>query len=242
MIIDAHSHLSPPPKEKSIWTNPRFSYYNIDEWVNFKDKCGIDKSVVFGKNKYVLKAYEKYPKKIVPWMSVNPKENKPEDFEEGVRNGFKGMKLHPRGDGFKAYDTNLLGPFMEALERHDMPVLIHSDPASTNSNPFYIAELARVYPDVTVIMGHMGMVYDTVDAIYIAPRYPNLILETSTHVGSGRVLQAVEAVGAERVVFGSDFPASHPLVEMKKIEVVELPKEQEKLVMGENMAKILKII
>ena len=151
------------------------------------------------------------------------------------------MKLHPRGQNFKLYDLRLLGPFMESLEEHDMPVLLHSDPACTYSNPFYIAELARTFPKVTVIMGHMGMVYDTVDAIFIATKVPNLVLETSTHVGSARVLQAVEAIGAERVVFGSDFPSSHPLVEMKKIEVVELPKDQERLVMGENMARILKI-
>jgi predicted TIM-barrel fold metal-dependent hydrolase len=245
MIIDAHSHLYPPPENKKFLVS-KSEYLNVNEWVNFKDECGISRSVTFGMgspgdNEYILEASKEYPKKIIPWMWINPKNNTVEDLEIGIQRGFKGIKLHPRIDAYKINNLNLMRPFMEVLERHGIPVLIHSDPANTYSNPFHIAELAKAYPSLIIIIGHMGIVYNVIDAIYVAIKQPNIILDTSTHVGLRRVKQAVEAIGAERIVFGSDFPASHPLVEMKKIKVCKLHKGEEELIMGGNMARILKI-
>ena len=55
----------------------------------------------------------------------------------------------------------------------------------------------------------------------IAPQ-PNIMLETSG--GYSTVLTAaLERLGASRVLFGTEFPLQHPLVELAKYQALGLP-------------------
>jgi len=55
----------------------------------------------------------------------------------------------------------------------------------------------------------------------------------------------VEYWGPERVIFGSDSPSLSPEVELKKVEIAEkiygLTKYEKELILGKNVAEILKI-
>ena len=133
---------------------------------------------------------------------------------------FVGLKLHPLIDGYHPNDP-AVHPLMELLlERCGLPVLIHSGhPIFTL--PWSIEELAVVFPGVKVIIGHMGhgnVVYINA-SIYIAARNPNVYLETSGMPMHTKIKEAVERVGVERVLYGSDAPFHHPAVEILRVQV-----------------------
>jgi predicted TIM-barrel fold metal-dependent hydrolase len=133
---------------------------------------------------------------------------------------FLGLKLHPLIDGYHPNDP-AVHPLMELLvERGGLPVLIHSGhPIFTL--PWSIEELAVAFPAVKVILGHMGhgnVVYINA-AIDIAARNANVYLETSGMPMHTKIKEAVERVGVERVLYGSDAPFHHPAVEILRVQV-----------------------
>ena len=70
-------------------------------------------------------------------------------------------------------------------------------------------------------MGHMGhgnVVYINA-SIDIAARNPNVYLETSGMPMHTKIKEAVERVGVERVLYGSDVPFHHPAVEILRVQV-----------------------
>jgi hypothetical protein len=82
-------------------------------------------------------------------------------------------------------------------------------------------------------MGHGNVVYVNA-AIDIAARRPNVYLETSGMPMHTKILEAVERVGAERVLYGSDAPFHHPAVEMLKVRLSGLAPELAERVLGAN--------
>ena len=92
---------------------------------------------------------------------------------------FLGLKLHPLIDGYHPNDPGV-HPLMELLREHGLPVLVHcGHPIFTL--PWSIEELAVAFPDVRVVLGHMGhgnVVYINA-SIDVAARNPNVYLETS---------------------------------------------------------------
>jgi hypothetical protein len=101
-----------------------------------------------------------------------------------------------------------------------------------------VANLARRYPEARIIMAHMsGQVESSMNLI--AP-YKNVYTDTSgTPIGNGEVRIAVDRLGAERVVFGSDLYGACLASNIGKVLGAGLTPEQFELVMGKNMERLL---
>jgi len=54
-----------------------------------------------------------------------------------------------------------------------------------------------------------------------------------------KIREAVERIGAERVLYASDGPACSPRLEVEKVRLAELEPDDERLVLGENAARLL---
>jgi predicted TIM-barrel fold metal-dependent hydrolase len=147
---------------------------------------------------------------------------------------FLGMKMHPLLDGFHPNDPSV-HPLIELLLEHDLPVLIHcGHPIFTL--PWSIEELAVSFPAAKIVLGHMGhgnVVYIN-GSIEVALRNPNVYLETSGMPMHTKIREAYERVGETRVLFGTDVPFHHPLVEIKKVELSGLPPEAVDRVLSRN--------
>jgi predicted TIM-barrel fold metal-dependent hydrolase len=147
---------------------------------------------------------------------------------------FRGVKLHPLLDGYHP-DDPAVHPIIELLIERELPALIHcGHPIFTL--PWSIEELIRRYPEARIILGHMGhgnIIYINA-AIDVAERNPNVYLETSGMPMHSKIREAVERVGPDRVLYGSDTPFHHPSVELAKVRVSGLPTELTDRVLGEN--------
>ena len=152
--------------------------------------------------------------------------------EPGSR--FRGVKLHPLLDGYHP-DDPIVHPIVELLIERGLPALIHcGHPIFTL--PWSIEELIRRYPAARIVLGHMGhgnIVYINA-AIDVAARNPNVFLETSGMPMHSKIREAVERVGPDRVLYGSDAPFHHPSVELTKVRVSGLSSELVDRVLGDN--------
>lgn len=237
MTIDSHTHLG---------NFPMFSVsLNADEMVSIMNQCNIRKSVVSAlPNELTLNAVRQHPDKLVGLVWINPY-----DCNKAVKNvdtainrwGFKGIKMHPLLDAYLP-DQEIVHPIMDQARKYQIPVLFHCGHPPW-SLPWHFGNLADTYPDVTIILGHMGhghIVYINA-AIEVAEKHENIILETSAMPMHSKIKEAVAKVGEDKVMYGSDMPFGHPAFEIKKVEVAGLTKKQLNLVLEENARKIFRL-
>jgi predicted TIM-barrel fold metal-dependent hydrolase len=244
MIVDAHTHLF-----------ERFEYLEgltANEMIANMDRVGIDMAVLFtvqgllggyrATNDEIAETSRRFPGRFVPFASVNPRDGDAAlaEMDRAVTElGCRGFKLHPWWSSFPANSPSSL-----AVARHGdtlgVPFLIHSGTPPT-STPLQIAEMARVAPRATFILGHMGLPDLWKEAIAAAARYPNILLETCG-TPSLAIQVAIERLGPERVVYGSDMPFGGKMnvdFQLQKIRDLALAPDAETLVLGGNMQRLL---
>jgi predicted TIM-barrel fold metal-dependent hydrolase len=116
-----------------------------------------------------------------------------------------------------------------------LPVLVHT--GFHPAQPLLWLEAAEAYPQVNLILGHMG--YRIVsDAIIAAERADNIFLETSS-ANDSYVNRAIQAMGASRVIFGTDTPFSDPQVDLARIRSLDLPAADLDQVCHKNILDLL---
>lgn len=244
-IIDSHTHVD---------VSEAFGWYDPPEAIlELMDQAGISRAVIMsyidapnvndGIIDYIADCVRKYPDKLIGYARIHPGYGKraASIFREAVRDlGFKGLKLHPESIVTHPYNNSVISLVKMAGEMN-VPTLFHSGDESL-SLPLQIAECAGQCPDSIIIMGHMGGFYHMEDAINAAEKYENIYLDTSAMPYPKVVKQAVDRIGADRVIFGSDGPGCNPALEIKKIQMAGLSENQFSKVMGENILSIFERI
>jgi len=144
---------------------------------------------------------------------------------------WRGIKLHPLLDGYLP-DDPLVWPLAELAAGRGLPVLVHCGHPPF-SLPWSIEQLAARFPELTVILGHMGHgnIVWIDGAIEVAQRRPNVFLETSGMPMGPKIAEAVCRLGAGRVMYGSDSPFHDPAVEQFKVARCGLAEEELAMVM-----------
>jgi predicted TIM-barrel fold metal-dependent hydrolase len=197
---------------------------------------GIDNGVVFyPDNAYVAEVVESIPG-LYALVWGNPRvPGYVEEVERYLAHPkFIGLKLHPLIDGYLPNDPSV-HPMIELILERDEPVLIHCG-HPIFSLPWSIEELAVSFPAAKIVIGHMGhgnVVYINA-SIDVARRNPNVYLETSGMPMHTKIRQAYEQVGETRVLFGTDVPFHHPVVEIAKVRVSGLGPAAVERVLSKN--------
>ena len=159
------------------------------------------------------------------------------ELERAVKEwGFRGAKLMPT-----IHAINLIGslahPMMRKAQELGIPVTIHS--GGSPAHPLEIGVLAEAFPEVPVIMDHMGYRNYLGAALAAAKRATNLYLMTTAVMEPHCIRDAVREIGAHRVVFGSNAPAVRPSTQILVIKQAELAPDDERKVLGDNAARLL---
>ena len=242
MIFDIHAHFGATKFGDKVIT--------AEHILAIMDSAGIDKAILLPtiSTGVVLPASEmkkevdKDPDRLVGFALVNPKDpNAVADFEEAVvKYGAKGLKIHPVYMALAADDEFWIYPLIEKAQELGVPVMFHSGEAPY-ATPWQIGLVAQDFPKAVIILEHMGfdaMVF-TDAAIKMAKRADNLILGTTGVMYDFPVAKAVNAIGAERVVFGSEMPMNDPKHEIAKITGLKISDEAKEKILGLNMLRIL---
>jgi hypothetical protein len=241
VIIDLHMHLD-DSELVGLDVSPR-------DCVAGMDRAGVDAAVVMtlvdfpGPNPAALDlvadACGASRERLYGFARLDPgPAEAPDLLRRAVTElGFRGLKLHPVSTRAHPADDATVALVRVAGEL-GVPTLFHcgDDPLTA---PLVLADTAAACPDATIVLGHMGGYAHVAEAIDVAEQHPNVVLETSAMPYPHKIREAVDRIGAHRVVFGSDGPMARPEVERDKVECAGLTAEQTGLVLGGNAARLL---
>jgi uncharacterized protein len=241
MIVDSHAHVDEVPALG--WLDPAASL------VGLMDEAGIDQAVVMTYTElpavnpnaldYLADQIAAFPDRLIGYVRVHPWYPEALDLIERALGELhmKGVKLHPVGNLSHPASEVSLRVIRRAAE-HRAPVLFHcGDEALTT--PLQIALAAEAVPEATIILGHMGGYFHVDEAIAVAGRYPNVYLETSAMPYPAQIRQAIDTIGAERVLFASDGPGCLPRLEVHKVHLADLSAGEAERVFAVNILELL---
>lgn len=241
MIVDAHLHIDDVPALG--WK------LGAEECVRRMDEAGIDRGIVMTivdapavnprALQLIAEAFAAYPDRLDAFARIHPWYGRESLalLERAFALGFKGLKLHPVSTLAHPAGEETL-QLIRAAASHYAPTLFHcgDEPMTT---PLTIARAAAACPEATIILGHMGGYFHVDEAIDIAGEYENIVLETSAMPYPGKIREAVERIGASRVLYASDGPACSPRIEVEKVRLAGLTSADEALVFASNVLRIL---
>jgi predicted TIM-barrel fold metal-dependent hydrolase len=254
MIIDADTHISPTGEDTMAIT--------YEELIRRMDRAGVNQALTWLRppylreiaesNSYVYEATLRHPARILGFGWVDPHlglDRAKDDIKRCIYEyGFHGVKLNGAQNCFYIDDPSLSLPLVEEIARTGKLLAFHvGTDAYETTHPFRVAKIARMYPDVQILMVHMGGVAhrDLSDAaIEMAQECPNLTLIGSA-VRPRAILKAIKTLGADRVCFGSDTPFELMHVEVAKYNALldhEVTREEKRLIMAGNIARLLKLV
>jgi predicted TIM-barrel fold metal-dependent hydrolase len=162
------------------------------------------------------------------------------EIERCVLRGFRGLKLEIANNAADA----AMRPLMEAAQAHGLIVLQHAwsmtkiGERAFHTDPEDVATLARRFPQVRIIMAHLtGCGVRGVQAV---KPFPNLVVDTSGAAPeTGIVEYAVEQLGADRILYGSDVPIRDFGVAIARITGSRLNATVQRKILHDNAARLL---
>ena len=81
------------------------------------------------------------------------------------------------------------------------------------------------------------------DLVNLAPEVESLYLDITMSLPDlYRLEKTVEAVGAERVLFGTDLPLLNPAVPLGLVEGCALSQDQKNMILGGNITRLLEAV
>lgn len=115
----------------------------------------------------------------------------------------KAIKLHAFHSNSKPTDKTVI-PYIELAEQLNIPVVSHTG-SSDSDSPIHMYEAARMFPNVSFVMVHMGLGTDNTLALDLLEKADNLYGDT-TWVPISTTIEAIKRYGNDKIMFGSDAP------------------------------------
>lgn len=146
------------------------------------------------------------------------------------RSAIFGIKYHPSVCQKRIVDPATV-PFLEYCEREGMLVLVHNG-REVISHSSFVFRVAPVYSRTKFVFAHLGAnASDLVEATLtdVQTNYrdiDNVYLDTSTAKMPYLVASAVELMGSERIVFGSDVPYADFRISRYCVDLAEIAEEE----------------
>lgn len=239
-IIDAHSHLGSCRVFGANQTG--------EELIAAMDDAEIEASVVqpfpgapsaHETHNQIHELSQRYPNRIVGMASLSPHRARDEyqgEIQRCVEDlGFVAVKVHPIGHAVRpgSEDAHLI---FDTASDLGIAVMIHTGPGVPFAEPASWIPMAQQYTDTDVILGHAGAGIYSGPAIVAAQICSNIVLETSWS-NPQDIRAAIQTLGADRVLFGSDM-TFNTKVEIAKYDSIELSAEQQNLVFHQNSERV----
>ena len=235
MIIDVHSHAWKFPEHFSddfrSQARRARAGVEVDLSVRFEDYAALAsepvRTIVFGgkarlsglwvDDSYVAQYVASHPDRLIGFMSVDPTQA---GWEDELRYGhqelkLRGIKLLPMYAGFRP-DESRLDPLWKYADRHRLPVLLHTGTTFVAQAPLectlprHIDPVAARFPDVPIIMAHLGHPYEG-ECVVTARKHPHVFADISAlhyrPLQFYHSLMLVQEYGIwDKVLFGTDYP------------------------------------
>lgn len=160
-----------------------------------------------------------YPERLIGFMSLHPYDANCLDELERCRSelGLKGLKLGANYQNFDPLEPRALAIY-ERAQQYGLPILFHQGTSPVREAPIRLAhpllmdEIAIRYPDLKIIMAHMGHPWQAETCVVIR-KHPNLYADLSGNFYRPfsfweQLVKASEWNVLPKVLFATDFPVA----------------------------------
>ena len=249
-----------------IYAREKIAIATAEDLIASMDREGIDISVVVNygwsthelcveTNDYILESIARYPQRLVGFCAVvgYHEDRSLAEIERCVKGGIRGVgELRPDVPPPQMMTPEMLEPLAGILLEHKLILMTHSsDPVGHgyrgkgSATPERLEKFIANFKDVPVVCAHWGgglpfytlmpEVREALENVYYDTAISPFLYRPDIY----RFVR--DLVGADRIIFGSDYPAIAQARLLNEIETVGLAAEDREMILSGNARRLLGI-
>lgn len=241
MIIDAHIHIGK-------WSNVFFNYEStVDEAIDVMKNSGVSAAVCMPAdstpNQKLFSETHDNPKfKFYYKAWINPDDRDLDDFLKKNLDDVSLFKIHPSIQRKRITDP-AYDKYLQLAAEKRKPVVVHCGRWQEIASYKFPLEIAEKYPELILILAHLG---GDSPALYLEcakevkqQKYHNVYLGTESVREFYFVNKVVQTVGAEKIIFGSDYNLGLPKTYIPIVESLDIPESDKELIFSGNILRLI---
>jgi predicted TIM-barrel fold metal-dependent hydrolase len=277
VIIDFHTHIFPPdirenrerylgsdPGFGELFSSPKAKIATAEEIIASMDENEIDASAIMNMgwasqeacrrtNDYILEAAARYPKRLIPFVAIQPKAGEAAvvELERCARGGARGIgEMRSDTQGFDLGDKEIMGPIVEVAMKYRLLFNTHASepvghlyPGKGAITPDPLYRFILNFPELRIICAHWG---GGLPFYALMPEVASALANTFFDTAATPFLyrpaifrHVAQIAGANKILFGSDYPLTSPRRVIAQIESLGLPQETETMILEDNARRLL---
>ena len=247
-----------------IFSDAKAKIATAEDLINSMDRDGVDISVIVNygwsthelcveTNDYILESVSRYPKRLIGFCAVNSYVDDASllEIERCVRGGVKGVgELRPDTQTLDYNGESVIKPFTDLLREYKLITLTHASepvghlyPGKGAATPGLLYRFIANFTGLPVVCAHWGgglpfytlmpEVRDALEDVYFDTAVSPFLYRPEIY------LQISRLIGADRILFGSDFPVITQGRILNEINEAGLPDEAKNEILAENARRLL---
>lgn len=223
-------------------------------------EAGISQTVLFARpsayvdlnkaNTEVLALGKKYPNQLIPFAIFS------DNLEEFINHGARGVKIHTWSLR-KVSDRTPAGnevfwrgveKFLPLINEKKLPIVLHAGPDRAER----VINISKSYKDLTIVVAHLGAdflpqnqfkpeINQVLETLEKVKGLDNVFFDVSVIFDPLIIQSAIQKLGSDRLLFGSDFPASVPTKLINILKEMKLSDGDLENIFYKNAARILNL-
>lgn len=260
-IVDCHCHVYPDKiADKAVesiggfYDLPMFYDGKASTLIEYGSAVGIKHYIIFSVattpaqvqsiNRFIADTVASSGGLMTGLGTLHPdSDNIEDDVEQIISLGLKGVKMHPDFQKFRIDDEKC--DRIYSLCRGRLPVYLHTgDSRYEFSNPDNMLPILEKYPELIVIGAHFGGWSCWKEAAEKLSKYKNFYVDCSSSfdwLSTEEARELVRSYGADRVLFGTDFPMWSHKKELDAFFKMGLTEEEQKKILNENAIRLFSL-
>ena len=260
-------YFSAEPAFQKLYQLPKSRLIGAREMLASMDTHRVDKAVIFGfpwqnsalfkqHNDYISEAVSRYPDRFIGLGCFDPFSDEAAEearrcLQNGVLSGIGELAFYQ--SGIEHASLAKLEPVMEICSVRDLPVLIHTNepvghayPGKTPNTLAQIYQLIRTFPQNKIILAHWGgglfffgllkkEVKESLKKVYFDTAASPYLYDAAVY------RLAIELVGVEKILYGSDFPLLSPTRYFDEMKAAGLSEGEMQRICGGNAAALFRL-
>ncbi len=259
-VIDFHCHVYPDAIAPKAAASVRQFYSlgddtmdgTVESLLRYGKEAGVDSYLILPVslrpertrhiNEFILSQLEQHDCFYGYGTIHAGMENLCEEVEFIMDKGLKGIKMHPDSQVF-ALDDPRLFPAYDMIQGK-LPVILHmGDQRYDYSHPQRLRRLLEQFPKLQVIAAHFGgySMYETAAELLSDKDCFFDVSSSLMFMEEGVAEKFINHYGADRFVYGSDFPMWNPAKEMARFKALKLTDRQFEQISHETAQYLLQL-
>lgn len=247
-----------------IYSGAKVKIATAEDLINGMDRDGVDISVIVNygwsthelcveTNDYILESVSRYPKRLIGFCAVSSyiDDTSLVEIERCVRGGVRGVgELRPDTQELDYTRKNIIKPFTDLLRKYKLITLTHASepvghiyPGKGAATPELLYKFIANLAGLPVVCAHWGgglpfytlmpEVRDALEDVYYDTAISPFLYRPEIYLRISRL------IGADRILFGSDFPVITQGRILNEINEAGLPEEAKNEILAENARRLL---